>query len=167
MADRDQNKDETIDTNIDLNDTNFGESLETGFDALGKVFGGLVGAIKDAVGPEMMKTLGAANWLGQVAECLETLSKGLSTDGSIPSEAAGQFSFLADQLDANVDGSKLEAQKATIGEHLQNSRQALDSADNDPQAAAKALAHAVGYFKAAATSVVPIQPSSNGDSDDE
>ena len=56
--------------------------------------GGLVGAIQDAIGPGMLKSLEAANWLGQVAECLETISKILSTDA----HAAGYFKAAAKSL---------------------------------------------------------------------
>ncbi|MCA9122453.1 MAG: hypothetical protein H6822_15395 [Planctomycetaceae bacterium] len=151
-----------FDIKVDLNE-NLGESLESGFDVLGKVFGGLVSAIKDAVGPELIKSLGTANWLGQIAECLETMSKSLSADGTVADEPAGKISFLKDQLDSSLDGTKLEAQKASIQQHLENSLQALENAEADPQAAAKALAHAAGYFKAAATSIVPIQPGSEAE----
>lgn len=75
--------DKKIDFKIDLNEK-LGESMENGFDAIGKFFGGLVGAIKEAIGPVLMKSLGAANWLGQTAQCLEALSKSLSTDGTLP-----------------------------------------------------------------------------------
>ena len=153
-------KGKNIDFTLDLNEK-LGGSMENGFDALGKVFGGLVGAIKEAIGPELMKSIGAATWLGQVAQCLETLSKSLSTDGTVPDEPAGQLSFLLNQLDASLDGTKLEAQKGAFQQHLQSCQQALANAAADPRAAAKTLAHAVGYFKAAATSMVPIQ--SRGD----
>lgn len=159
VADNDKDQPKEIDLEIDLKD-NLGESLETGFDALGKVFEGLVGAIKDAVSPEMMKSLVVSNWLGQVAECLDTLSKSLSTDGTVPAESAGQLSFLKDQLDASVDGSKLEAQKATFQDHLLKSQQAVGNAVTDPETASTTIAHAAGYFKAAATSMVPIQGTS-------
>ena len=62
--------------------------------------------------------------LGQFAECLETMSNSLSTDGRVPDEPAGQLSFLKDQLDAKLDGSKLESQKATFQEQLQSIQQA-------------------------------------------
>ncbi len=153
-----------IEFKVDLNEK-LGESMENGFGAIGKIFGGIIGAIKDAVGPEMMKALGAANWLGQVAQCLETISKSLSTDGTVPGEPNGQLSFLKDQLDKSLDGTKLEAQKATFQQYLQNSQQALENADADPQAAAKILAHAAGYFKAAATSFVPVTPSADSDAE--
>ena len=157
--------DKKIDIKLDLNKEDFGESLENGFDALGKVFGGIVGAIKDAVGPEMIKLLGTAKFLSQVAECLETISKSLSTDNTIPDESVGQLSFLQGQLDTSLDGTKLEAQKSGFQEHLEKSQQALEDAAADPQAAAKTLAHAAGYFKAAAKSCMPVQP--QADSDDE
>ena len=153
-------KDKKIDIKLDLNEK-LGGSMENGFDALGKIFGGLVGAIKEAIGPEVMKSLGAATWLGQVAQCLETLSKSLSTDGTVPDEPAGQLSFLLSQIDVSLDGTKLAAQKGTFQQHLQNCQQALTNASTDPRAAAKTLAHGAGYFKAAATSMVPIQSRSD------
>jgi hypothetical protein len=145
-----------IDFKVDLNEK-LDESMGNGFDAIGKIFGGIIGAIKDAVGPEMMKALGAA------AQCLEAISKSLSTDGTVPGEPNGQLSFLKDQLDKSLDGTNLEAQKATFQQYLQNSQQALENAAADPQAAAKTLAHAAGYFKAAATSFVPVQPTADSD----
>lgn len=153
-------KENEIDIKIDLNE-DLGKSLETGFGALGQVFGGLVGAIKDAVGPEMMKALGTANWLGQVAESLETISSGLSADGTVPAESTGQLSFLAGQLNESINGSKLEGQKATFADHLQKSLQAVDNAATDPETASTTIAHAAGYFKAAATSMIPIQGTSD------
>ncbi|MEP3479960.1 MAG: hypothetical protein ABJZ55_11985 [Fuerstiella sp.] len=140
-----------IDTDIDL-----GESLENGFDALGKVFGGLVGAIKDAVGPEVIMTLQAANWLGQLTECLQQIVKGLDADEMVPAEPAGQFSFLAEQFNTILDGSKLESQKPAFGQHLQNCQQAISDAADDAKAAATVLNHSAGYFKAAAASCVPV-----------
>jgi hypothetical protein len=149
-----------IDIKFDLNE-NLGDSMGKGLDAIGKVFGGLIGAIKDAVGPEMMKALETANWLGQVAECLETISKSLSTDGSVPDDSVGQLSFLKAQLDSSLEGSKFEAQKATFQQHLQDCQQALDNSSTNPQVAAKTVAQAAGYFKAAAKSLVPIKASSD------
>ena len=95
-------KEKKIDIKVDLNEK-FGESMENGFDAIGKIFGGLVGAIKDAIGPEMMKSLGAATWLGQVAECLEKMSKSLSTDGRVPDEPAGPGHAVPDRPPAPGD----------------------------------------------------------------
>lgn len=144
------------DIKIDLNES-LGEGLQNGFDAIGKVFGGLVGAIKDAVGPELMKTLELANWLGQLAECLEKISVGLNSDGSVPDEPAGQLLFYVDQFDATLDGSKLEAQKPAFQQHLSQCQQALKDAAVDASLAAKTLAKSAGYFKAAAASCVPVQ----------
>ena len=152
------------DIKIDLNEKiDLGENLENGFDAIGKVFGGLVGAIKDAVGPELMKTLEVANWLGQVAECLEKISTGLKSDGTVPAEQAGQLAFYAEQFDSTLDGSKLDAQKAGLLEHLNAAQQAVRDALNDPEAAAATLGHAAGYFKAAAASCVPVGGNNAGE----
>lgn len=140
------------DINVDL-----GEGLQNGFDAIGKAFGGLVGAIKDAVGPELMKTLEVSTWLGQVAECLEKISNGLSSDGSVPAEPAGQFAFFVDQFDSNLNGSKLESQKPALQGHLQKCQQAIENAAADPAIAVATLSHSAGYFKAAAATCLPIQ----------
>lgn len=149
---------------IDINEKiDLGESIENGFDAIGKVFGGLIGAIKDAVGPEMMKTLAVASWLGQLAECLEKIAGGLTADGTVPAEPAGQLAFYAEQFDTTLDGSKLESQKAAFSEHLQNCQQAVANAAADASAAATTLNHSAGYFKAAAASCVPVGGKPAGD----
>lgn len=148
---------------IDLNE-NLGEGLQNGFDAIGKAFGGLVGAIKDAVGPELMKNLEVANWLGRLAECLEKISDGLHSDGSVPAAQAGQFSFYVDLFDATLDGSKLEAQKPAFQQHLNRCQQALKNPVTDAPLAAATLAQSAGYFKAAAASCVPVQANAS-DSD--
>lgn len=140
-----------IDKNIEL-----GEGLENGFDALGKVFGGLVGAIKDAVGPEVIMTLQAANWLGQLAECLQQIVEGLDADGIVPAEPAGQFAFFAEQFSTILDGSKLESQKPSLGQHLQSCQQAIGNGSVDAKAAATVLNHSAGYFKAVAASCFPV-----------
>ena len=141
-----------------------GDSLENGFDALGKVFEGLAGAIKDAVGPEIMKTLEVANWLGQLAECVGSIAEGLSAHGAVPAEPAGQFAFFVEQFDTTLDGSKLESKKPALAEHLQNCQQAIANAEGDTATSATSLSHAAGYFRAAAASCVPIsgQSSANG-----
>jgi len=152
------------DIKIDINEKiDLSEGLENGFDAIGKVFGGLVGAIKDAVGPELMKTLAVASWLGKLSECLENIAVGLTADGTVPAEPTGQLVFYAEQFDTMLDGSKLESQKAAFREHLQNCQQAVANASDDPSAAATKLSHAAGYFKAAAASCVPVGGKPAGD----
>lgn len=151
---------------IDINE-NLGESLQNGFDAIGQVFGGLVGAVKDTVGPDLMKTLEVANWLGQLGECLEKVSKGLTADGVVPAEPTGQLAFFAEQFDSTLDGSKLESQKSKLQQHLQNCQQAVENAGADPVSAAVTLSHSAGYFKAAAGSCIPVQAKASGENSPE
>ena len=146
----------STDFKIDI-DPKIGESLQGGMDAIGKVFGGLVGAIKDAVGPELMRSMEVAGWLGQLASCLDDMANGLKTNSEVPAEASGQFAFYVEQFDSSLDGSKLESQKASLKQQLEKAEQAVASAVTDPDASAAALAQASGYFKAAAASLVPIQ----------
>lgn len=141
---------------IDI-DPRIGESLQGGMDALGKVFGGLVGAIKDAVGPELMRSMEVASWLGQLASCLDDMASGLKSNNELPAESSGQFAFYVEQFSSSLDGSRLASQKASLQLQLENARQAVASAVSDPDASAGALAQASGYFKAAAASLVPIQ----------
>ena len=144
------------DFKIDI-DPKIGESLQGGMDAIGKVFGGLVGAIKDAVGPELMRSMEVAGWLGQLASCLDDMANGLNSNSEVPAEASGQFTFYVEQFDSALDGSKLESQKPSLQQQLQKAQQAVASAGSDPDESAAALAQASGYFKAAAASLVPIQ----------
>lgn len=142
---------------IDI-DPKVGESLQGGLDALGNVFGGLIGAIRDAVGPELMRNMEVAGWVGQVATCLEQIAASLKEDGNVSAEVSGQLSFFVDQFDSSLEGSKLESQQVALKQYLLNAQQAVENADRD---AVSAVAQAAGYFKAAAASCVPIQPNEN------
>ena len=57
-----------IDLNLDI-DPNLGDGLQNGLNALGQVFGGLVDAIKDVVGPETL-TCVDNSWTGELPVCL-------------------------------------------------------------------------------------------------
>ena len=140
---------------IDI-DPKIGESLQGGMDAIGKVFGGLVGVIKDAVGPELMKGIEVSGWLSKLAKCLESIATGLRSDGTVPSEAAGQLSFFTDQFDEALAGSKLETQQDALKAQLQTAHDAIAAAGDDQQSSADAVSKAAGYFKAAAASCVPV-----------
>lgn len=147
------NTKQQIDLNFDF-DPNVGDGLKNGLNALGQVFGGLVTAIKDAVGPEMLKNLEAAGWMGQVAKCLETISTELNQNGSVPADAVGQLSYFSEQFSEAIAGSMLESQSDALKARLQTAQTAIDAAGEDPVAAAAAIAKVAGYFKAAAESFV-------------
>lgn len=137
------------------------ESLQGGIEVIGKVFGGLVGAIKDAVGPELLQAMELAGWLQQLSGCLDSIVGALKSQGSVPAESAGQLAFYAEQFDRVVAGSKLESQQDTLRQHLHQARQAAESASKDPTAAVDVIAQASGYFKAAASSCVPLPQGSD------
>ena len=132
------------------------ESLQGGLDAVGKVFDGLVGAIKEAVGPELMRNMETANCLGQLATCLEAMAEGLNETGTIPAAAAGRFAFFVGQFDGALEGSKLAAQETVFRQQLNQTQQAVANANGDPTGTATVLAKAAGYFKAAAASCLPL-----------
>ena len=144
-----------IDLNLDI-DPNLGDGLQNGLNALGQVFGGLVDAIKDVVGPETLKNMEAAGWLGQVAECLDTISAGLKQDGNVPADAVGQFSYFSEQFPAAIADSTLESQSDALQARLQMAQTAVDVAGKDPATAAASIAEVAGYFKAAVASCVPV-----------
>lgn len=58
-------------------DGDVGDALGQGMDALKSVLGGIVDAVQDAIGPEGMRNLEAAQWLTQVATWLESVATGL------------------------------------------------------------------------------------------
>ena len=151
----DQPEQKPLDLKFDI-DPKVGESLQGGLDALGQVFGGLVGAIKDAVGPEVMKGIEVAGWLEQLTTCLESIAAGLRSDGIVPADAVGQLTFFAEQFDSAIAGSKLEAQKELLTAKLRMAQQVIDGVNNDPTAAAETVTRVAGYFKAAAASCVPV-----------
>ncbi len=141
------------------------QSLQGGLDALGKVFGGLVNSIKDAVGPELMRSMEVANWLEQLATCLDGIAGELRSSGSASWESVGQLDFYVDQFDAELQDTKLADRQAALREHLDSAHAAVKQVtpDNAVQQADQ-IAKAAGYFRAAARSLVPIADKS-GQSD--
>ena len=138
-------------------DPKTGDGLQKGMEALQQVFGGFVKSIKDAIGPEMMRNLEAAQWLGQLAECLEQIATGLKESGEVPSESAGQLEFFVDQWDSALQGSKLESNQESLRKRLESAQQAIVQTTPDTASRqAAVIAQAAGYFHAAARSVVPV-----------
>lgn len=150
---------------IDI-DPKVGESLQVGLDALGKVFGGLVGAIQDAVGPELMRGMEVASWLEQLTQCLDLIAEELQSGGNVPSAAVGQLAFFTAQLDETLAGSTLESQQVSLRQQFDRAQQALKNTEDDPASAATVLSEVAGYFKAAAASCVPLPRGSNQTSSD-
>jgi hypothetical protein len=138
-------------------DSQAGDGLQKGLEALQQVFGGFVQSIKDAVGPEMMRNFEAAQWLGQLGDCLDQIATGLRDAGKVPPEAAGQLAFFVDQWDSGLRGSKLEPNRAALRTRLESAEQAIQqaTAENAAQQAA-VVAQSAGYFHAAAKSVLPL-----------
>jgi hypothetical protein len=145
-------------------DPKLGDPLQDGLNVLSKVFGGLVQTIKDAVGHEFMRGMELANWLEQLATCLEQIARSLRETGEVPAERAGELAFFVDQWDNQFQGVKLVSEPA-LRQRLDKARQALDqsTAANAKQQAAVVL-EVAGYFRAAAKTALPHQASgsSNG-----
>lgn len=138
-------------------DSKTGDGLQKGMEALQQVFGGFVKSIKDAMGPEVIRNLEAAQWLGQLAECLEQIATGLKASGEVPSESAGQLEFLADQWDGALVGSKLESNQESLRKRLESAQQAiLQTTPDTASRQAELIAQTAGYFQAAAKSVLPL-----------
>lgn len=137
-------------------DPQIDDSLQGGLNALGQVFSGFVGAIKDAVGPELIRNAEVANWLTQLASCLEEISRSLSANGEVPAEATGRLTFFVEQFDTALEDSRLAAQKASLREHLDRAHEAAQGAVSNPEEAATNIGKAAGYFKAAAASCLPM-----------
>lgn len=144
-------------------DSQSGDGLQKGMEALQQVFGGFVQSIKDAIGPEMIRNMEAAQWLDQLATCLEEIATGLRETGSVPPEAAGKLAFHVDGWDSSLKGSKLEARQAALRERLQTAEQAIQQVTQDnAEHQAALVGQAAGYFRAAAKSIIPMQ--AGGDS---
>lgn len=128
-------------------DIKAGGGLEGAMAALQKVFEGVAAAAKKAIGPERLRNHEAAEWLGRVAACLAETAAALR-DTTHAQGKAGELAFYSEQLDAEIKGSKFEAQHAALRRRLDGVLQALGTG-----AAADAVAEeAAGYFRAAAGS---------------
>lgn len=139
-----------------------GDSLQGGLDAIGKVFGGLVNSIKDAVGPELMRGMEAANWLEQVASCLDEIADGLRESGAAPWESLGQLDFYVEQFDGELEGTKLAERQRELRKHLEAAYAAAKQGDsNDAAAQADNVSRASGYFRAAARTLIPMTGSND------
>lgn len=146
-----------VNFNLDVN-PKVGDSLQGGFDALQKVFVGLVESVKEAVGPETLKSLELGNWFEQLASCLDQIATSLREAGTVPAEKVGELAFFSEQLDSEIRGSKFESQQASLRQRLDAVTQSLDDVNGaNATEAARKLAQAAGYFHAAAKTVAPLR----------
>lgn len=124
----------------------FAGALDKGMAALQNAFEGIVNAAKKAIGPELLRNAEAAAWLGGVATCLEATAAAPTT---ALAGKSGELACHLERLDAELNGSKFEGQKASFRQRLE----AVVAAIGSGGAASAKAQEAAGYFRAAASSV--------------
>jgi hypothetical protein len=149
-------------------DGDVSDAIGKGVDTLKSVLGGIVNAVQEAMGPEMMQNLAAAQWLSQAAACLESAAKGLREQGSVPPGTAGELTCFQERAEAELKGSKFKTQLPQMQQRLQAALDLVEQCSSAPDATPSdqdicKIADAAGYFKAAAASAVPISPSNESD----
>jgi hypothetical protein len=137
---------------IDI-DPKLGQSLQGGVDAIQQLFAGFVNTIKESVGPDMLKNLSTAAWLTQVADSLEQIMTAQQAGEPIPESKSGEIACYLERLDAELKGSRVEGQSNSLRDRLVRVQTGLEQQQLDR----RALGDAIGFFQAAAKSVVPIQ----------
>ncbi|MBP85804.1 MAG: hypothetical protein CMJ64_03665 [Planctomycetaceae bacterium] len=147
-------------------DGDVGDAIGKGVDSLKSLLGGIVDAVQEAMGPEMIQNLAAAQWLSQVAACLESAATGLREQGSVPFGTAGELTCFQERAEAELKGSKFKAQLPQMQQRLKGALDLVEQCSANADAAPSDLdirkvADNAGYFKAAAASAVPISPSDN------
>jgi hypothetical protein len=133
------------------------EGLQGGVDALQNFFTGFVKSIQTAIGPEVMRSLSASQWLGQVAASLEEVAAAWRADSPTPPGKSGELSCYAERVIEEVKGSRVEGQSEALCEWLEIAMQAIDREDTQ----SRSVADAAGYFNAAAKSAMPLQLNGN------
>ena len=136
-------------------EVNIDKGLQVGLDAIQKVFAGLVTAVKNAIGPEMLRMLEAGNFLSQVGTCLDETAAALRESGTCPPEKLGELACLRERLAVELKGSKFEGQTTALRERLEMAGQAATAGD------ARSLAVVAGYFHAAAKTAAPAPATQN------
>ena len=137
---------------IDI-DPKLGQSLQGGVDAIQQLFAGFVNTIKESVGPDMLKNLSTAAWLTQVADSLEQVNSAQQAGEPIPESKSGEIACYLERLDAELKGSRVEGQANSLRDRLARVQTGLEQQQLDR----RTLGDAIGFFQAAAKSVVPIQ----------
>jgi len=146
-------------------DSNVGDAIQGGMDALKMVMEGVVSAAQEMVGPEGMRNLEASQWLAQVATTVEEIATGLEQKAPLAGKA-GEIACFLEQVESEVKGSKFQAQLPSFRQRLEEVTQLLDRPGGEgssPPTAdeLKQLNDSAGYFRAAASTAVPISPESS------
>ncbi len=131
-----------------------GAGFQAGLDVLGKALAGIVQAAKDAIGPELLRNLAAGQLFQQIATCLDEAAKAIEQSGTCPPQNRGQLMCYLERLEAEIKGSKFEAQGVALQGRLEKTVGLLS--DSNAPSAAKQIAEIAGYFHAAASSAAPV-----------
>lgn len=149
-------------------DGDAGDALGQGMEALKSVLGGIVGAVKEAIGPEGIRNLEASQWLTQAASCLEAVATGLREQGKVPAGKAGELTCFLERVRDEVKGSKFESQLSSLRQRLEDALQLVERSGGAEGSAVSEqdinrLSDSAGYFNAAAASVAISAATGKGD----
>ena len=122
--------------------------------AMKKLFEGFATVAKQAIGPELLRNLEAASWLGRVATCLDETGASLNQPPTVVAGKSGELACYLEQLDAEVKGSRFESQEDALRHRIEGVVQAIIGKSQTD--ASRTVAEAAGYFRAAANSVGPL-----------
>jgi hypothetical protein len=138
---------------VDFNEQ-FGKSFEAGLGALQQVFAGFVKMAQNAVGPELVRNIQAASWLGSVAECLDAITNARQ----ITNHQAGEIDSFVERCQAELNGSRFASQIPSFLSRLSAvAAVAARTAGTDEKLSAeeiRSFASAAGYFRASAGAVM-------------
>ena len=132
----------------------FGKSFEAGLGALQQVFAGFVKMAQNAVGPELVRNIQAASWLGSVAECLDAVANA----GQLTNHQVGEIDSFLERCQAELNDSRFASQIPSFQSRL-SAVAALAARTAGPAEKLSAedirsVASAAGYFRASAGAVM-------------
>jgi len=144
-------------------DGNVGEAVGQGMEALKMVLGGVVNMAQELVGPEGMRNFEASQWLAQVGASIEEIATAFREQETVPAGKGGEITCFLERIDTELKGSKFESQIPAFRRRLEEISQLLDRAGAEETARPTAgdlerLTDSAGYFRAAASSALPISP---------
>jgi len=162
--DSDKGKDNTPQPDVTFSaDGDVGEAVGQGMEALKMVLGGIVDMAQGLVGPEGMRGFEAGQWLAQVGASIEEIATALREQETVPAGKGGEITCFLERIDAELKGSKFESQTPAFRQRLEEISQLLERAGAEETSRPTAgdlqqLTNSAGYFRAAASSAVPISP---------
>lgn len=137
-------------------DGNLGNSLQSGLGALQQVFEGFAKMAQNAVGPDLVKSLQAGSWLGNVADCLDAIATSNGT--GVPGNQVGELACYSERLDAELATSRFASQIPSFKLRLEAAtsvtERAMQSGGEISREDARTVAAAAGYFRASAKTVI-------------